>query len=258
MEQVKNTAEQLADRFMDLRAIENTMGRYVNSLLLKQEDTILHDYWSRFENDICYGTNEGWYTGRRAVREYYEAMHRNTEIRSKLVQKLFPDFLGDKTDEEIHGVGALIVDAIATPVIELSGYGTTAKGVWLFVNATHEILECGPYSILETGYYAVDFTKEGTEWKIWHMQRIVETRCPQEVNWADDWKLPSPLAEFESLKGLSLPAPNRLGLAREIYRKGRKPQEKVRLPEPYYDWDDTFSYGPDMPEYKRAGMDIEM
>lgn len=67
MEQVKYTAEQLADRFMDLRAIENTMGRYVNSLLLKQEDTILHDYWSRFENDICYGTNEGWYTGRRAV-----------------------------------------------------------------------------------------------------------------------------------------------------------------------------------------------
>ena len=70
MEQVKYTAEQLADRFMDLRAIENTMGRYVNSLLLKQEDTILHDYWSRFENDICYGTNEGWYTGRRAVREW--------------------------------------------------------------------------------------------------------------------------------------------------------------------------------------------
>lgn len=118
--------------------------------------------------------------------------------------------------------------------------------------------KAGPTRSLETGYYAVDFTKEGTEWKIWHMQRHVETRCPQEVNWADDWKLPSPLAEFESLKGLSLPAPNRLGLAREIYRKGRKPQEKVRLPEPYYDWDDTFSYGPDMPEYKRAGMDIEM
>ena len=106
MEQVKYTAEQLADRFMDLRAIENTMGRYVNSLLLKQEDTILHDYWSRFENDICYGTNEGWYTGRRAVREYYEAMHRNTEIRSKLVQKLFPDFLGDKTDEGASEQGA--------------------------------------------------------------------------------------------------------------------------------------------------------
>lgn len=258
MNATKYTAEQLADRFMDIRAIENTMGRYVNSLLLKQEDTILHEYWSRFESDICYGTNDGWYTGRRAVREYYEAMYKNTQIRSELVRCLFPDFLGGKTDAEIHGVGALIVDAIAPPVIELSGYGTTAKGVWLFVNATHEILECGPYSILETGYYAVDFTKEGTQWKIWHMQRIVETRCPQEVNWADDWTLPAPKAEFESLCELAMPAPNRPEAGREIFRAGRGAQEKLRLPEPYYDWDDTFSYGPYMPEYKRAGMDMEM
>ncbi len=254
--EIKYTAEQLADRFMDIRAIENTMGRFVNSLLLKREDEILHKYWSRFESDICYGTNDGWYTGRRAVRDYFAAMHRNTQIRSELVQAMFPDFLGDKSKEEIHGVGALIVDAIAPPVIELSGYGTTAKGVWLFVNATHEILECGPYSILETGYYAVDFTKEGTEWKIWHMKRIVETRAPQEVNWADDWSLPAPKAEFEQLRELTLPAPNRPGIQREIYHAGRGQQEKVRMPEPFYDWDDTFSYGPDMPEYQRAAMNV--
>ena len=54
MKETRYTAEQLADRFMDIRAIENTMGRYVNSLLLKQENTILHDYWSRFESDLCY------------------------------------------------------------------------------------------------------------------------------------------------------------------------------------------------------------
>lgn len=256
MDTIRYTAEQMADRFMDIRSIENTMGRFVNSLLMKQENTILHDYWSRFENDICFGTNDGWYTGRRAVRGYFDALYKNTQIRSELVRSMFPDFLGDKTDEEIHGVGALIVDAIAPPVIELSGYGTTAKGVWLFVNATHEILECGPYSVLETGYYAADFTKEGTEWKLWHVQRIVETRAPQEKNWADAWELPAPKAGFESLRELSLPEPTRPGTIREIYRAGRPAPEKVRLPEPFYDWPDTFSYGPDMPEYKRAGMDI--
>ena len=229
MEQVKYTAEQLADRFMDLRAIENTMGRYVNSLLLKQEDTILHDYWSRFENDICYGTNEGWYTGRRAVREYYEAMHRNTEIRSKLVQKLFPDFLGDKTDEEIHGVGALIVDAIAPPVIELSGYGTTAKGVWLFVNATHEILECGPYSILETGYYAVDFTKEGTEWKIWHMTIYPLFQSEFGEGWADNTEFVSNAFEFPNAK----PEKTDWHYDRnELY-----PANEPAIPEPYKTYD---------------------
>ena len=256
MNSIRYNAEQLADRFMDIRSIENTMGRFVNSLLMKQEDDIIHNYWSRFEDDICYGTNDGWYTGRRAVREYFEALYKNTQIRSELVQKLFPDFLGGKSEEGIHGVGARIVDAIAPQVIELSGYGTTAKGVWLFVNATHEILECGPYSILENGYYAVDFTKEGTEWKIWHMQRIVETRCPQEVNWADAWELPAPKAEFASLKELAMPAYNKPGTAHELFRPGRPEQEKLRLPEPFYDWNDTFSYGPDMPEYKRAGMEV--
>ena len=79
------TTEQLADRYLDVREIENTMGRYLNSLLLKQEDTVFEQYWSRFENDVCYGTNDGWYTGRRAVRELYEGMHRVTQVRSELI-----------------------------------------------------------------------------------------------------------------------------------------------------------------------------
>lgn len=248
------TSEQLADAFFDLREIENTMGRYVNSLLLKKEDSVMHDFWSRFEYDLCYGTNDGWYTGRKAVSEYYRALHENTRTRSSLIQGMFQNFLGGKSEEEIHGVGALIVDAIAPPCVEISGYGTTAKGVWLFVNTVHEIFDSGPYTMQENGYYAVDFTKEGANWKIWHMQRIVETRAPQQVNWADEWSMPAAKPEFAVLSELSMPAPNRPGTLREIYRPGRPEPEKLRLPEPYYDWDDTFSYGPEMPEYRRARM----
>ncbi len=250
------TAEQMADAFLDLREIENTMGRYVYAIQMKQEDTILHELWSRFEDDICYGTNDGWYTGRKAVGNYYKARYEDTQKRSQLIQQLFPEYLGDKTQEKLHGVGAMQVDAISPPCLEISGYGTTAKGVWLFNSTIHEILANGPYTIQENGYYAVDFTKEGTNWRIWHMQRIVETRAPQEVNWADSWQLPEPVPEFAQLEGLTLPEPNKPGKVYEAFYPGRPRQEKIRLPEPYYDWDDTFSYGPDMPEYKRAGMNF--
>lgn len=246
------STERLADAFLDLREIENTMGRYVNSLLLKKEDTIMHEFWSRFEDDLCLGVNDGWFTGRKAVSEYYEALYKNTCARSALIQKMFPNFLGGLTDEEVHGVGAMIVDAIAPPCIEVSGYGTTAKGVWLFINTCHEIMENGPYTIQENGYYAVDFIKEGTNWKIWHMQRIIESRAPQEVNWADKWELPPSKPGFIELSELKIPVPNRPGVIREIYRPDRPQPIKLRLPEPFYDWKDTFSYGPDMPEYTRA------
>lgn len=248
------TAEQLADAFLDLREIENVMGRYVRALQMKQEDSIVHEFFSRFEDDICYGDNNGWYTGRRAVEEYYAARYALTEERSRLVRELFPEYLGGRSDEEIHGVGEMQVDAINPPCLEISGYGTTAKGVWLFNNTSHEIYANGPYTMQENGYYAVDFAKEGTAWKIWHMQRIVEMRSPQNANWADKWELPAPLPQFEALKEQKLPAYTKPGVSREIYYKGRPEQPKLRLPEPYYDWPDTFSYGPHMPEYKRAGM----
>lgn len=240
------TTEQLADRFFDVREIENVMGRFVNSLLLKRDDEIYERYFSRFEDDICYGTNDGWYYGRDAVKAFFAGRYADTQARSEFVQKMFPDFLGEKVEEEIHGVGEMQEDAITPPVLELSGYGTTAKGVWLFNCANHQILSCGPYTTLENGYYAVDFTKEGTSWKIWHMQRIVVTKAPQELDWAhDDWKLPVDKPEFAALASLDLiPSPNMPEEISPIYSAGGKVPAKIRVPAPFYDWSETFSYGP--------------
>ena len=173
------TLEEKANMWLDLREIQNLMGRYVRSLMLKQEGDVFERFWSRFEGDVCYGVNEGWYTGRDEVEAYYKKLAENTAVRSQLIRDLFPEFLGAKSDEEIQGVGQMTVDGLSVPVLEVSGLGTTAKGVWLFVGADHRILPNGPYTYAENGYYAVDFTKENTEWKIWHMQRIVEAGGPQ-------------------------------------------------------------------------------
>lgn len=237
------STEQLADIWMEQREIQNLMGQYVSHLLLKKEGDIFDKFWSRFEEDVCIGLNDGWYVGRDAVADYYDTITKNVKVRSALIQKLFPDYLGSLSEEAVQGVGQLDVDAICSPIIEVSGYGTTAKGVWFFYGTHNEILENGPYTMVQNGYYAIDFTKEGTTWKIWHMQRICEICAPDGVNWADKWELPAAKAEFQELGELK-DAPftvERKG--REIYHAGRKLQEKLRIPEPFYNWNETFSYG---------------
>lgn len=248
------TLEEKANMWLDLREIQNLMGRYVRSLMLKQEGDVFERFWSRFEGDVCYGVNEGWYTGRDEVEAYYKKLAENTAVRSQLIRDLFPEFLGAKSDEEIQGVGQMTVDGLSVPVLEVSGLGTTAKGVWLFVGADHRILPNGPYTYAENGYYAVDFTKENTEWKIWHMQRIVEAGGPQGRDWAvaeSEQKLPPIKEEFKALEQLELPKPSHPAVLRERFYAGRPAPEKLRYPEPFYDFQDTFSYGCEMEGFDR-------
>lgn len=243
MWKANNTTEQLADAWMDQREIQNLMGHYVSRLLLKQEGTVFDEFWSQFEEDVCIGLNDGWYVGRDAVGDYYKALVENTAVRSALIQKLFPDYLGHLSKDEVHGVGDLQVDALCSPIIEVSGYGTTAKGLWFFTGAHNAILPNGPYTFLINGYYAVDFVKEGVEWKIWHLQRICETTAPDGTNWAEQWELPPAMDDFKELENLKMPPYTQEKVNRQVYYAGRPAQEKVRIPEPFYDFKDTFSYG---------------
>ena len=55
--------EELVGRFEDRRDVKNLAGKYVMSLLLKKEPTILADLWSS-RDDISLGVNGGYYAGR--------------------------------------------------------------------------------------------------------------------------------------------------------------------------------------------------
>ena len=63
------TSEQLVGIFEDQRDLKNLMGKLCYTILLKQEDQMLSRFWSARE-DICLGTNQGWYLGREAVGGY--------------------------------------------------------------------------------------------------------------------------------------------------------------------------------------------
>ena len=72
------TPDELADRWYDRREIVNLAGKFVTSILLKQEDSIFDRFWSQGD-DACLSFNDGSYQGSAAVREYFAVTAENTD-----------------------------------------------------------------------------------------------------------------------------------------------------------------------------------
>ena len=90
---LKFNTEQLVGRFEDRRDVKNLAGKYVMSLLLKKEPTMLADLWSGRE-DISLGMNSGYYAGRTAVEGYYASIDAATRQKAQVVKSVFPEDLG--------------------------------------------------------------------------------------------------------------------------------------------------------------------
>ncbi len=234
--------EQLLDRWEARREMQNIMGRLTQSYLMMEEARIYDRWWSKRE-DVCLGVNTGWYSGKDAVREYYDALGRKIALASGIIAEIFPEKLGGKTREELYGVGQLGVKPVDTFVIEIAGDGKTAKGIWSLHGTYADITASGPVSFWDWGYYCVDFILDDEGWKIWHMQYLTDINNPTGGDWAD-----KPLSwpedpKFAAMKDFTFPEPNVPAVLRQSYYPGRPFTETPPLPEPYETFAETFSYG---------------
>ncbi len=236
------TAEQLADRWLDLREIQNLIGRYAYDELFKRQGTMYANYWTA-EQEPELVLNNGGYKGAEAVKGWYAVYAANTETVSALVKEMFPDYLGKKSRQELHGVGTCDVASMFCPVIELAEDGKTAKGAWIAWHSDNEIYEYGPYSYYDYGYLAADFVRENGVWKIWHLREISDLRVPMGQQFTQPWNFPEIKPEFAAIADLKLPEPTHPFVVRESYSVERETQPLVKLPEPYETFADTFSYG---------------
>lgn len=236
------TSEQLLDRWEDQRDVKNLMGRLSMSYCVKRERGMYEKYWSR-RPDVCIGINEGWYEGSEAVAGYYMSLHENTAHQSRIVAKAFPSELEGKSEEELHGVGSMDYKPLDTAVVEIAGDRATAKGIWTIRGSHSRITDAGPVSFWEWGWFAVDFIREGDEWKIWHMQYVHDILNRQGTKLFGDIEPYPELAEFKGAGSMAEKLPNRPEKLRELYNIDRKFTPSPRVPEPYGTFCDTFSYG---------------
>lgn len=237
-----NQTEQLVQQWEDQRTIKNLMGKYVNLVLLNREQEILDRFWSAGD-DLCLGFNGGYYVGRRAVEHYYRAVEARNLLVAKTLQKKFPQQLGDKSDEEIYGIGPFKVEPLYSPLIEVAGDGQTAKGLWSCLGAHNEVGSAGPVANWTWGYFAADFRREDQGWKIWHLLYVNDVDCICGQSWGKPQQPYPDLPEFADVKAFRYPDYTVARQVREYYRPDRPLTLTPEIPVPYETFADTFSYG---------------
>ncbi len=76
---------------------------------------------------------------------------------------------------------------LTTPIIEISGDGKTAQGVWWCpVPMTIREADGKEQAVWAWGTIAADFLRCGTEWKIWHLHYFRVFKCRYADGWVDD------------------------------------------------------------------------
>jgi hypothetical protein len=239
----------LIDRWESQREIKNLMGKYANCLILNRDAEACTLFWSQEKDDISLGLNKGWYAGQSAVHSYYQGRHERAALVTSQLKKRFPDQLGDRDEKDIFGIGSFTVKPMSCPVIEISGDGETAKGLWYCQGSYAETGEWGPTANWTWGYCAADFVLEGGKWRIWHLLCVDDVDCRCGTSWGkspEATALPvlRPLPEFAPLGGFEMPKPNIPVTLRQYYTPSRQLTPPPELPRPYETFAATFSYGP--------------
>ncbi len=244
--------EELVGRFEDRRDVKNLAGKYVMSLLLKKEPTILSDLWSDRE-DISLGVNGGYYAGRKALEDYYASIDAATKKKAQVLKQVFPEDLGEYSDEKLYGRGPMEIRSLDNAIIEVAGDGKTAKGFFYVFGLVTDISERGAISNWVLGSICFDFIQEHDAWKIWHVLYLEDINTPAGKKWGDPKAIEQfpEMPEFAAMKGTALAQPN-LPMELRVLYTGTRPFAKLpRVPEPYDIFENTFSYGAESQEALR-------
>jgi hypothetical protein len=237
----KYTPEQLADRWHDCREVQNLMGKFVTAMQLKKDTEIPAAFWAGAD-DVSLGFNGGFYVGQEAVKGYFAYRDERTKAESAVIKSLFPEKTKGLTEKELYGVGQMTINPITTPLVELSGDGKTAKGLWHTFGLENGVTPQGALSYWKIGFVAADFIKEGDDWKLWHVLFATDVDLPM----GDDWVAPPerPVQpEFASLCDVTMPEFTVKKENRHVYSTDRPFTPPPQMPEPYETFGETFSYG---------------
>ena len=246
---LKFNTEELVGRFEDRREVKNLAGKYVMSLLLKKEPTILSDLWSQRE-DISLGVNGGYYAGRKALEEYYASIDAATKKKAQVLKKVFPEDLGEYSDEKLYGRGPMEIRSLDNAIIEIADDGETAKAFFYVFGLVTDISTRGAVSNWVLGSICFDFIREGEAFKIWHVLYLEDVNTPAGQKWCDGKALDAfpEMPEFADMAGVETSQPNQASPLRTLYSGSRPFTKLPKVPEPYDTFENTFSYGADSEE----------
>lgn len=243
MDRTGLSTEELVRKWEHRRAVKNLMGKYVNSLMHKEEPDMLEQYWSRTKKDICLGFNDGWYVGAEGIARYYDTTDHNTQLKSKVIQSVYPETKEKYTDSQMYGAGQMDMKPIGTCIVTVADDEQTAKGIWYSRGSYADVTPGGPVSSWTFGTYTADFVIEDGQWRLWHMQYLEDVNSICGQSWTEENRPYPAIAGFEAVGEIKAPVPDVKTVLREYYTPDRPFTKLPKLPEPYATFSETFSYG---------------
>jgi hypothetical protein len=212
-------------RALDYQEIANVAGKheYYHTALRHADE--LNNIWAQEADDISWTNNGQKYSGRDEVYKFYV-----TDLASNLTSSLQSANAIDSSIEIKDanlGTGVLWYHTLNSPLIEVAGDGKTAKGIWMSFGTV-----TGPQGASMTAQwtcetYGIDFIKENSKWKIWHLRLWVYFYTDVDGHWYNT----SDNTAFSS-------SGNTYNQGYSLYTIASSP----KMPEPYDTWDNTFSY----------------
>jgi len=220
-------------RVIDIEAIKNIM--YYRSYYIANDDRAgeLRDLWVTGKDrkeTASFGRNWGWYVGLDSIRSYYVDAH----------DKSLED-LKKATGASGVNQGCVYSHPATTGIVELAADGATAKGMWYAIAQETAVKIDGT---ADARWYlekiAVDFVKEGDDWKIWHLVIASDLNCEAGEDYSRqpvyvDWEKDPVKREFGT--------PDIKQLIHDSTFNWW--DDSPPPPEPYESFSDELSYGPE-------------
>jgi hypothetical protein len=210
MDQVQHALQRSAD----IQAIRNLMSKHLYYYATGQRQRELDELWATKTQGFSWGTDSGYWVDAREVKEYFVDYFESSRAKDKAATTT-PAFA------QITG----------EPVIEVSGDGYTAKGLWYAVIPPH-----GPGQTPVLEAYGVDFHKPLDDWKIWHFFVHREGATPPKAPGTPEGA-PKPAAGGP-------PPPSVLPVVDLKNGPYDAKTGLLKVPVPYRAFSLTFSYGP--------------
>lgn len=216
------------ERLEAIHEIQNLMGRraYLHSASLNDRE--FAECWSQERDDVAFEAEDwGVWDGRELIEKIY------------IDENPFP----------ADTPGLMIEHTLTTGVIEVAQDGQTAKGVW--ISPGHETFPIVPGELPKPhwswGRYSVDFVKESTGWRIWHLHVLTTFRTPYDTDWVHNAVTRPEYfpEEGDTMEGMT--PPSRPVTFNQPYSPDLPPAYQPVPPAPYARWADVQSYTDPLP-----------
>ena len=158
-------------RVWDMEEVKDLMARRAYYYMQDMRQDELDNLWvkdAKNRSSAYFGSNWGFYEGLDNISAWYVGSHE--DLRRKQLQDISSVNSEIKNIPENLGIGACLASPLSTALVEISGDGKTAQGLWYSIGQRTDPNGDGTATAKWIcGKIGADFIKENGTWKIWRL-----------------------------------------------------------------------------------------